>query len=139
MTTKSKKTFVRNSTAEFLTFALQSGDDGIEVRIQEGTIWLTQKKMGELFDTSSDNIGLHLKNIYTEGELEEWATTEDFSVVQKEGNRDVLTHAGSISAALAKQHAESEFEKYRIIQDKIFKNDFDILLENTELPQKKKK
>ena len=80
---------IRNSTAEFLTFAYQSKGDGIEVRVQDGTIWLSQKKMGLLFDTSTDNIGLHLKNIYTEGELNEISTAEDFSVVQQEGSREV--------------------------------------------------
>ncbi|MDR0382330.1 MAG: cell filamentation protein Fic, partial [Oscillospiraceae bacterium] len=73
---------VRNSTAEFLTFAYQTGGDGVEVRVQDGTIWLSQKNMGQLFDTSPDNIGLHLKNIYADGELTESATAEDFSVVQ---------------------------------------------------------
>ena len=80
---------IRNSTAEFLTFSYQSGGDGVEVRVQDGTIWLSQKNMGQLFDTSTDNIGLHLKNIYAEDELSESATAEDFSVVQKEGSREV--------------------------------------------------
>jgi hypothetical protein len=63
----------------------------IEVRIDEEkeTIWLTQKQMGVLFDKDTDTIGLHLKNIYSEEELEENSTTEVFSVVQKEGNRNV--------------------------------------------------
>lgn len=85
----SKTLILRNSTAEFLTFASQSGGDGIEVRVQDGMIWLTQKKMGLLFDTSSDNISLHLKNIFNEGELVAAVTTEDFSVVQIEGSRNV--------------------------------------------------
>ena len=80
---------IRNSTVEFLTFAYQSKGEGIEVRVQDGTIWLSQKNIGLLFDTSIDNIGLHLKNIYTEGELTEFLTTEDFSVVQIEGSREV--------------------------------------------------
>lgn len=49
------------------------------------TIWLTQRQMADLFDTTADNISLHLRNIYTEGELDGAATTEDFSVVQNEG------------------------------------------------------
>lgn len=63
----------------------------IEVRIDEEkeTIWLTQKQMGVLFDKDTDTIGLHLKNIYSEQELDENSTTEVFSVVQKEGNRNV--------------------------------------------------
>jgi hypothetical protein len=60
---------IHNSTAEFLTFAYQSGGDGVEVRVQDGTIWLSQKNIGALFETSSDNVGLHLKNIFKEGEL----------------------------------------------------------------------
>ena len=80
---------IRNSTAEFLVFSYQTGGDGIEVRVQDGTVWLSQKNMGLLFDTSPDNIGLHLKNIYAEEELSADATTEDFSVVRREGNRDV--------------------------------------------------
>ncbi len=89
MKKQNNKLQVRNSTTEFLTFAYQSKGDGIEVRVQNGTIWLSQKAMGLLFETSSDNIGLHLKNIYAEGELNEISTAEDFSVVQQEGNREI--------------------------------------------------
>ena len=80
---------IRNSTAEFLIFTSQTGEESIEVRYQDETIWLTQKLMAELFATSADNISLHLKNIYAEDELQEEATVEDFSVVQKEGSREV--------------------------------------------------
>lgn len=61
----------------------------IDVRIEGETVWLSQRQMSVLFDTSSDNVGLHLKNIYAERELLEEATTEDFSVVRQEGNRQV--------------------------------------------------
>lgn len=63
----------------------------IEVRVDEKaeTIWLTQKQMAVLFDKDTDTIGLHLKNIFIEQELEENSTTEFFSAVQKEGNRNV--------------------------------------------------
>jgi len=66
-------------------------DDGaqIAVHIASETVWLSQRKMADLFATSSDNIGLHLKNIYADGELAEAATAEDFSVVQREGRRQV--------------------------------------------------
>jgi hypothetical protein len=69
----------------------QTGDGkvNIEVLYADENIWLTQKKMAELFGCTSDNISLHLKNIYQEKELDEKSTTEDFSVVQKEGNREV--------------------------------------------------
>ena len=63
----------------------------IEVRVDEKaeTIWLTQKQMAVLFDKDTDTIGLHLKNIFADQELDENLTTEFFSVVQKEGNRNV--------------------------------------------------
>ena len=61
----------------------------VSVKIEGNTVWLTQRQLSEILDTSSDNVGLHLKNIYASGELIETATTEDFSVVQQEGQRSV--------------------------------------------------
>ena len=66
-----------------LIYQTEDGSFQTEVRLQSETIWLTQRQMAELFGTSIDNIGLHLKNIYAEGELSEKATSEDYSVVQK--------------------------------------------------------
>lgn len=60
-----------------------------EVRLQSETVWLTQSQMAELFSTSTDNISLHLNNIFHDHELEENSTTEEFSVVRKEGKREV--------------------------------------------------
>jgi len=84
-----KKFEIRNSTAEFLTFITEGKEDGIQVLYKDETIWATQKAMAELFDCSTDNIGVHLKNIFTSNELDKEATTEKISVVQKEGKRDV--------------------------------------------------
>ncbi len=84
-----KKLQIRNSTTDFLVFTKQAGEDGIEVRVFKESVWLTQRGMAQLFDCSTDNIGLHLKNIYASGELTESATTEDFSVVQNEGTRKI--------------------------------------------------
>lgn len=80
---------IRNSTAEFLIFMLEGKEDGIQVMYKDETIWCTQKAMAQLFDCSTDNIGLHLKNIYESGELMQDATTEYFSAVQVEGGRQV--------------------------------------------------
>lgn len=66
-----------------------TGETEVEVRFDNETVWLSQAQMAELFDTSSDNISLHLKNIYAENELDENSTTEDFSVVRQEGKRQV--------------------------------------------------
>jgi hypothetical protein len=84
-----KSVRIRNSTAEFLTFAYQTGGDGVQVRVQDGTVWLSQKNIGQIFDTTPENVLMHLKNIYTENELPESATTKDFLAVQTEGNRQV--------------------------------------------------
>lgn len=63
----------------------------VEVRLdaQRDTVWLSQRQMADLFETSTDNISLHLKNIFADGELDEAATTEDSSVVRQEGRRQV--------------------------------------------------
>jgi hypothetical protein len=74
---------------EVLVYEASDGDVRVEVKLDRDTVWLTQRQMAELFDTSADNVGLHLKNIFADNELEEAATTEDFSVVQEEGNRRV--------------------------------------------------
>ena len=84
-----KKFEIRNSTAEFLIFQIEGKEDGVQVVYHNESVWCTQKAMAQLFDCSSDNIGLHLKNIYETGELLQEATTENFSVVQTEGERQV--------------------------------------------------
>ncbi len=67
----------------------QSPQGRVEVRVDRETVWLSQRQMAELFETSTDNIGLHLRRIYAESELDESATTEESSVVQQEGSRQV--------------------------------------------------
>ena len=76
-----KKFEIRNSTAEFLIFQIEGKEDGVQVVYRDETVWCTQKAMGQLFDCSTDNIGLHLKNIFKRGELQEDSVTEKFSVV----------------------------------------------------------
>ena len=76
----------------FLMYTSPEEDVSINAVVKDETIWLSQKAMAELFDCSPDNISLHLKNIYSEGELSEKATAEDFSVVQQEGTRNVTRH-----------------------------------------------
>lgn len=68
---------------------IEGKEDGVQVMYHNESVWCTQKAMAQLFDCSSDNIGLHLKNIYETGELAKEATTEYFSVVQTEGERQV--------------------------------------------------
>lgn len=80
---------IRNSTAEFLTFVAEGKEGGIQVLYKDESIWATRKAMSMLFDCSTDNIGLHLKNIYECGELDKNRTTEKISAVQTEGDRSV--------------------------------------------------
>ena len=160
-----KDLIIRSSSTEFLIFERQTHDKGIQVRFEEGDLWLTQKAMSELYDCSTDNISLHLKNIYNDLELDKGSTTEDFSIVQKEGNRkvkrnipmtmedwstridkflladdrDILKDAGKISHEIACDKALTEFEKYRVKQDKLYKSDFDLLMEETEYKDNNKK
>lgn len=74
---------------QFVLYSIDQEDIKVKVVIKDETIWVTQRGMAELFGCTSDNISLHLKNIYADGELSEISTTEDFSVVQSEGSRQV--------------------------------------------------
>ena len=124
-----KRREIRNSTAEFLIFQIEGKEQGIEVYYKDKTVWCTQKAMGMLFDCSSDNIGLHLKNIYESGELQERATAEKISVVRQEGERmvnrtlqfynlDAVISVGyrvnSIRATQFRQWATSVLREYAI-------------------------
>ena len=73
----------------FLIYRSATEDISVNALVKDETIWLTQKAMSELFACSTDNISLHLKNIFNEGELDEISTTEEISVVQQEGSRQV--------------------------------------------------
>ncbi len=121
-----KKLQIRNSTAEFLIFTNQMKEDGIEVRVQNDTIWLSQKLMAILFDCSTDNISLHLKNIFKEEELDESSVTEEFSVTASDGksyktkhyNLDAIIAVGyrvnSKRATAFRQWATSVLKDYAI-------------------------
>lgn len=74
---------------QVLIYQAEDGSFQTEIRLESDTIWLNQKQMSELFNTSTDNIGLHIKNVYSDGELSEEATTENYSVVRLEGKRKV--------------------------------------------------
>lgn len=75
--------------SNILLYETEDGTINVDVILKDETIWLTQKSMAELFECSTDNIGLHLKNIFLEEELTKDSTTEKISVVRKDGNRNV--------------------------------------------------
>jgi hypothetical protein len=77
------------NNSEIIIYQTENGNTKLEVRLENETVWLSQKMMAELFQTSTQNITMHLKNIYDEGELEENSTCKDFLQVQNEGKRQV--------------------------------------------------
>jgi len=78
-----------NNELNFLIYKTPEEDVSVNAVVKDETIWLTQKAMAELFECTSDNVSLHLKNIFLEGELDELSTAEEISVVQQEGLRQV--------------------------------------------------
>lgn len=76
-------------SGELVIYDADDGSVRVDVRVERETVWLSQRQMADVFDTSVDNVGLHLRNIFADEELLESATTEDFSVVQYEGGRSV--------------------------------------------------
>ena len=230
---------IRNSTTEFLIFTRQAGEDGIEVRVADETVWLTQKLIGVLFDKGRSTITEHLRNVFGSGALEELSVCRDFRHTAEDGKtyttrfynldaiiavgfrvnsaratqfrqwmgltswknaprgkiikpdvvvaknyltekelraldrivtmyldyaedqaerrmpmtmedwatkrnaflkfneRDILDHPGKVSQEVAKAFAESEFEKYRIMQDRLFESDFDRHIQQALAPANK--
>ena len=108
-----KEVTIRSSCAEYLTYVSLMGDDAdsIELRYEDENIWLTQKMMAELYGVEVNTVNEHIKKIYKDKELTEDSTIRKFRIVQTEGNRQVL----------------------REVQDKLYKNDFDKLLEETNM------
>ena len=121
-----KRREIRNSTAEFLIFQIEGKEQGVEVYYKDKTVWCSQKAMGMLFDCSTDNIGLHLKNIFASGELEKDSVTEKISATASDGkkyltqfyNLDAVISVGyrvnSIRATQFRQWATSVLREYAI-------------------------
>ena len=131
---------IRSSSAEFLIFEQQKKEKGIEVRFEDGDLWLTQKALGELYNTSKQDISYHLGNILKDLELEENATCAKIAQVQKEGTRNIsydllkyrkkniLKDAGKILHKQAVEKANSEYEKFRVKQDNEYISSMDKML-----------
>ena len=98
-----KRFEIRNSTAEFLIFILEGKEDGIQVMYKDETIWATQKAMAQLFDCSSDNIGLHLKNIFASGELVKDSVTEKNSATASDGKNAIISVGYRVNSVRATQ------------------------------------
>ena len=140
---------VRNSTAEFLIFMAEGREDGVQVVYKDESIWCTQKAMAMLFDIDKSGISRHIKKIFSDGELSPNTTVAKIATVVNRGirgevedeleyyNLDMVIAVGyranSVRATqfrqwctyVLRQFAESEYEKYRVIQDRLFTSDFD--------------
>ena len=121
-----KRKEIRNSIVEFLIFQIEGKEQGVEVYYKDKTVWCTQKAMGMLFDCSTDNIGLHLKNIFASGELDKDSVTEKISATASDGkkymtqfyNLDAVISVGyrvnSIRATQFRQWATSVLREFAI-------------------------
>ena len=96
-----KKFEIRNSTAEFLTFVAEGKEQGIQVLYKDETVWATQKAMAVLFDCSTDNIGLHLKNIYDTNELDKKATENLGSSSMRKVQKCDITRCSNLDAIIS--------------------------------------
>lgn len=114
---------MRDMKNEIILF--EDGDVKLEVSMQDETVWLTSDQMSELFNTTKRNIEMHIKNIYTEGELEENSTWKDFFQVQKEGTREVTRNKKiynlDIIISVGYRVKSKEGTKFRIWANKILK------------------
>ena len=179
---------------DFLVFTKDAQEDGIEVRVQDHDVWLTQKAIAQLFDVDRSVVTKHLKNVYESGELSKNSTCAHFAQVADNGktyqfvkadvsiaknylfkdeiqelneivtmyldyatrqarrhipmtmadwaskldaflqfnDAEILQNKGKVTAAIAKAFAESEFEQYRVIQDRLYQSDFDRLVASAE-------
>jgi hypothetical protein len=95
-----KQLMVRNSTAEFLIFTSQAKEQGIEVRYEDGNLWLTQKMMGELFQVTKQTISEHLINIFETKELDENSVVRNFLTTASDG-KNYNTQFYSLDAVIS--------------------------------------
>ena len=83
--------------SDLILYTTDDGRSQIKLRAKDQTVWLTQREMAQLFDVSTDNVGLHLKNIFADGELDEVSVTEESSVTAADGT-EYLTKLHSLVA-----------------------------------------
>jgi hypothetical protein len=91
---KNTEKAISSDKGEIILYRSPDGNAALDVRLDHETVWLNQRQMAELFDKDTDTIGLHIRNIYKEGELTRKGTTEESSVVQNEGGRPVRRKVG---------------------------------------------
>lgn len=115
---KNVKLQIRNSTVDFLVFTKDAHEDGIEVRVQDNDVWLTQKAIGQLFDVDRSVVTKHLKNLYESGELSADLTCANFAQVADNGKTYqyssisyLLSLLSGIALTLAGQHSSGNGQR----------------------------
>ena len=114
--------------SDLILYTTEDGKTQIDLRLQDGTVWLTQLQIAELFQATKQNISLHLINIFEDGELNPEATVKESLTVQTEGNyvreldsilkstgRRLLDNAGKVSTTRAQEKAKRELQRYKAI------------------------
>ena len=131
MSSKKTKDIIRASVAEYLTFVTATGESNIQSLYADENVWLSQKMMGLLYGVESNIITYHLQKIFADNELEESSVTRKIRVTADDGKTYNTKHY-NLSAIIActHTHALAEFEKYRIVQDRLFQSDFDKFIES---------
>jgi hypothetical protein len=112
--------------SDLILYTSEDGKSRIQLRAKHQTVWLPRREMAKLFDVSTDNVGLHLKNLFEDGELSREATTEESSVVQMEGGREIrrpvtsynLLTAQSAKLAALKTHKKGLMQQLFPFQEK---------------------
>ena len=128
---KKPKDLLRASVAEYLTFVTATGESNIQSLYADENVWLSQKMMGLLYGVDVRTINYHLQKIFSDNELAENSVIQDFWITADDGKTYNTKHY-NLSAIIActHTHALAEFEKYRIVQDRLFQSDFDKFLES---------
>jgi len=148
---KADVSLIRSSAAEYLTFVAASGQSGVEAVYADENVWLSQKMMELLYDVETHTVNYHLKKVFADNELQEDSVIRNFRITAADEktydtqhynlaaiiagtDREILQDAGKVTAEIAQAHAESEFEKYRIVQDRLFESDFDRMIKQLPKP-----
>ena len=128
---KKPKDMLRVSVAEYLTFVTATRESNIQSLYVDENVWLSQKMMGLLYGVDVRTINYHLQKIFADNELAENSVIQDFRITADDGKTYNTKHY-NLSAIIAHPHthALAEFEKYRIVQDRLFQSYFDKFLES---------
>jgi hypothetical protein len=116
MNKNDNKNMPAHTRGEILVYQTGDGHVKLDVRLEDETVWLTQQMMAELFQTTKQNIGQHLKNIFEEGELDQNSVVKKFFTTEflRFNDRRVLPNAGKVSKQVAEDHARAEYEKFKV-------------------------